>query len=231
MERPIASRRWVHPRALPTLALLIAVACGSGEGPTGSSSPACRQWWQDVVSDTGRRWTCTAGGTSPRCSAFPVSQYTTWTYASVEDFVREAAIPNRLFVLRKEGVGCGTFAYIPCSLTVTEYTYDAQARLVRRERLSGTESDDLALFDTTTYTAWDTQGRPTAGQIEANGRRETIGISYDDASRLMEATNGELVQQDRHGNTVREAVRWGVGDTEPWTTSYTIESLQAVCAP
>lgn len=219
-------------RLLPALALLAAGGCGGGAPSPTASSPSCRQWMRTVVSSTGTSWECTSAGATASCSAFPASLTTTWTYASLDDFVREAAVPNRLLVLSKKTVGCGTFAYLGCTDSTTEYTYDGQGRLVRRERSSGSTLSEERTADVTTYSAWDAHGRPTAGEVAAGGVHQPLGISYDDVTRVMEATNGELVKQDQYGNTVREVEKWGVSDTPPPSeTSYRIESLQSVCAP
>lgn len=184
-----------------------------------------------VVSSTGTTWECTASGATPTCSAFPLSLSTTWTYASMEDFVREAAVPNRLRALREETVGCGTFAYLGCNHTITEHTYDAQGRLLRRERSARHDLGGQQAFDLTTYSAWDDQGRPVRGEVLADGVAETIVLTYDDGARVVEVSNGELVEQDRHGNTIRKVTKTGVGPGEVSEVRYRIESLQQVCEP
>jgi hypothetical protein len=77
-----------------------------------------------------------------------------------------------------------------------------------------------------TYTAWDRRGRPTQGVLEADGARVPLSIVYDDPRRIAQASNGELVEQDRHGNVIRE-VQLSGGRTV--LTQYAIEAVQQVC--
>jgi hypothetical protein len=174
----------------------------------------------------GRAFRCEAGPLESRCSAFPVYLTVTWTYRSHADFVHEADVPNRVLALRREATGCGTFVTTGCSHALVEYAYDSQGRLQRRERSSSHSLGGGGTIDVATYTAWDRRGRPTRGELEADGARMPLTIVYDDARRIARASNGELVEQDEHGNVIREAQLSGGRIVE---TEYTIEAVQQVC--
>jgi hypothetical protein len=62
-------------------------------------------------------------------------------------------------------------------------TYDARRRLVK-----DVGSDGPGREATTTYTAWDAAGRPTAGATVSKGSRGTLAIAYDNAARTMTTT-------------------------------------------
>jgi len=151
----------------------------------------------------------------------------TWTYRSHADFVHEADVPNRILALRRETTGCGTFVTTGCSQSLVEYAYDPRGRLQRRERSWSHTLGGGGTIDVATYTAWDRSGRPTQGELEADGARVPLTIVYDDFRRIAQASNGELVEQDVHGNVIREAqLRDGRPAAE---TEYTIEAVQQVC--
>ena len=121
-------------------------------------------------------------------------------------------------------VGCGTFVTTGCNSNRVKFDYDAQSRLVRRERSWSHSLGGSGTTDVVTYTAWDRHGRPTQGQVD--GQTAPLTIVYDDARRLAEASNGELVEQDIYGNPIREAQVLGESTFE---TLYTIEAFQEVC--
>lgn len=205
---------------------LLALAGCSGRGPT-APVHACRTWPLRYSAENGWTFRCEASSLEPRCSAFPISLTVTWSYRSQADFVHEADVPNRILALRRETTGCGTFVTTGCSHALIEYGYDAQSRLVRRER---TWSHSLAgggTIDVATYTAWDRRGRPTHGELEVDGTRVPLTIAYDDFRRIAQASNGELVEQDEHGNVIREAQLADGGQSAE--THYTIEAVQQVC--
>jgi hypothetical protein len=174
----------------------------------------------------GRAFRCEAGSLEPSCSAFPVYLTVTWTYRSQADFVHEADVPNRIRALRRETTGCGTFVTTGCSHALVEYAYDAHGRLRQRERSSSHSLGGARTIDVATYTAWDRRGRPTRGELEADGVRAPLTIVYDDSRRIARASNGELVEQDVHGNVIREG--W-LSDGRSVETQYTIEAVQQVC--
>jgi hypothetical protein len=212
-----------------SLAALGAAGCGAGSRSLTAANAACRTWMRRFVSSSGTAYECTAGSPTLSCSAIQGSQ--TWTYASVTDFVREAAVPNRILTVRRETSACATFAYQGCSQILTAYTHDGRGRVVRRERSSSNTLSSPRTSDITTYVAWDEHGRPTHGEVAADDLRESIDISYDDGAGLMEVSNGELTEQDGRGNTVRELIKYGVGPGTLWERRYIIQSFQEVCEP
>jgi hypothetical protein len=150
----------------------------------------------------------------------------TWSYRSQLDFVHEADVPNRILALDRVTVGCGTFVTTGCNSNRVKFDYDAQGRLVHRERSWSHSLGGSGTTDVVTYTAWDRHGRPTQGQVEKDGQTAPLTIVYDDLRRIAEASNGELFEQDIYGNVIREAQTQGESMFE---TLYTIDALQEVC--
>ena len=207
-----------------TLALTALAGC-SHDGSTAPTRP-CRKWPLRYTTG-GRTFNCKAlPPTTPSCSAFPISLEITWSYRSQFDFVHEADVPNRILAQSQTTQGCGTFVTTGCNTNIVKFDYDAQSRLVRRERSSshsfGGGVGSGATIDVVTYTAWDPRGRPTQGQVEKDGQTAPLTIAYDDVRRIAETSDGELVEQDAYGNVVREA---GPG----FETLYEIEAFQDVC--
>jgi hypothetical protein len=161
--------------------------------------------------------TCRSGTTSRE----------TWLYGSLEDFIREAQVPNKLLVRQRE-VSSSPGTLITFIDTVTDYRYDASDRVIerRRTRRTGLSSGFMEL-DLMEYTAWDSQGRPTSGTIHVGDNAQPVRISYDDRARQMEGSNGEAVTRDANGNVVTEVVVVGFG--APNVVKYVIQSTAEVC--
>jgi hypothetical protein len=140
--------------------------------------------------------------------------------------VHEADVPNRILALDRVTVGCGTFVTTGCNNNRVKFAYDAQGRLVRRERSWSHSLGGSGTIDVITYTAWDRHGRPTQGQVEKDGETAPLTIVYDDVRRIAEASNGELVEQDIYGNVIRETQ---TQDESTFETLYMIEAFQDVC--
>jgi hypothetical protein len=95
-----------------------------------------------------------------------------FTYNSVADFVDEVrVVPGVTLAASNTNTNSGTCGSFVATVT---YTYDGQRRLKTMTSIGGT----------TTYTAWDNSGRPTAGT--SNGI--TITNVYDDAARTLTQT-------------------------------------------
>lgn len=208
-----------------TLTLMLGLAStalvGCSHEPTAPSRP-CRKWPLRYTTD-GRTFNCKAlPPTTPSCSAFPTNLEITWSYRSQFDFVHEADVPNRILALGQTTVGCGSFATTGCNTSVVKYDYDAQRRLVRRERSWSHSLGGGGTIDIVSYTAWDRRGRPTQGEVEKDGGKAPLTIVYDDVRRIAQASNGDLVEQDAYGNVIREA-------GSSFETLYTIEAFQDVC--
>src|SRR5207247_1833070 len=108
--------------------------------------------------------------------------------------------------------GCGI------STATTTYTYDSQRRLTQTTNVGGT----------TTWTAWDSAGRPTTG----NSPGATYGIVYDDTARTSttssatsSGTSVGILTYDANGNQLRNEVRGSSGNS---VTTYSITSTDKV---
>lgn len=102
-------------------------------------------------------------------------------------------------------------------------TYDAQRRLVR----------ETGNNYTTTYTAWDAAGRPTAATSTNNGQTLQMTMVYDDAARtLLLTTSGRGFSQactstfDVNGTNISNVC--GSGATAVTATT-TIQTTAQVC--
>jgi len=149
-----------------------------------------------------------------------------WQYNTVADFIREGRTPNLTLALSRDR------SYVGMVLTSvslrSEYTYDSQGRLLARLRTSN-GSFGVLTYDDTHYTAWDTLGRPVRGDVITERGTEPITFVYD-ASRRVVVSNGELVEQDSNGNTVREVEVFGLsGTSTPNEHTYRIFTSAEVC--
>jgi hypothetical protein len=197
----------------------LATSCGSShiEG-----AKVCRRY-PTAFTQSGTAYTCTLdGGQSLRCNGPQVVQQ--WLYAGPQDFVLETQIPNRILAMTRTFEALGM---VVTSRTLeTFYQYDGAGRLVERRRH---EMDVGRDFDAEVveYTAWDARGRPTAGTIRTPDDSGPVTITYDDAARRMDASNGESVTQDANGNTLREVVT--VGFQTPGVIDYSIQGTAEFC--
>jgi hypothetical protein len=103
-------------------------------------------------------------------------------YASVEDFVEEVAVMGRIRMTRETL----TADFVNMDTT---YEYDADKRLTSKA------TDDLdpnGKDNTTTYTEWDAEGRPTVGALnidEMPGCADMpVTIDYDEGARKRTET-------------------------------------------
>ncbi len=134
-------------------------------------------------------------------------QLSSWQYANLVDFVREAEVQNRIRAVSRTttgGVLLGSFAQ-----TLRSYEYDSQGRLLRRTRTTSGNPGALPL-DETRYTEWDASGRPTRGEIQSGVESSPVLLTYDDAQRLLETSTGERVSRDTNGNLLAEIEVFGV---------------------
>ena len=205
------------------MAAMPLTSCG-GEVPT-EPSRFCRRYATGFTGN-GLSYQCGLTNTTLTCLS-GTSLRESWLYGSVEDFIREAQIPNRLLVRQRE-VSSSPGTLVTFSDTVTDYRYDASGRLIerRRTRRFGLSSG-FTEVDLVEYSTWDSQGRPTLGTIHVGDNAQSVTIVYDDRARQMEATNGEAVTRDANGNVVREVVVVGSGPAN--ISQYTIQSTAEVC--
>lgn len=206
--KPVDCTSAFKPASAVTLLIGITIACGGGgtggtntggtpTSPTPPSVPqaACRTYpttlsGSEVLTTSGfvsrfnyavtgsfntgsatstvTRTRTEVGGTCNGTAAF------TGTYRSVSDFVDEGKTLGKQLVLNITSTvsftgSCAT----PTSTTTTAYSYDGQGRLVR------SVSSNSAGQATTTYTAWDSLGRPIQA-AHSDGNSWTT--SYNDSA-------------------------------------------------
>jgi hypothetical protein len=135
-------------------------------------------------------------------------------YRSTDDFVDEVkSIPPRTLSLRTSATGGLAFT--------RNNSFDAQ------RRLTGFTNTAAGQTITTTYTAWDNAGRPTAG---AQSNAGTLSVSYNDAGRsqttVIFGLGTEVATFDLNGNPATSVRDTGVG---PVTTTTTVGSTANVC--
>ena len=107
------------------------------------------------------------------------------------------------------------------SVGTSTHTYDAQRRLLRTD--STTTQSGRTTKSTTTYTAWDSAGRPTAGSNSAGTR---LSFTYDNATRTQVSTtvgSGVSCSQvfDQNGNPTTGTCTNGAKST--FTTMTTVK--------
>jgi len=103
-------------------------------------------------------------------------------YASLEDFVEEVGAMGRIRMTRETT----TADFVNTDAT---FEYDADRRLTSKA------TDDLdpnGKDTTTTYTEWDSEGRPTVGALNVDGGGECtdmpVTIDYDEGARKRTET-------------------------------------------
>jgi len=136
----------------------------------------------------------------------------TVTYPSVAAFVAEVGvIPplHRKIHIERSANACGARA------AAFVFTYDAQNRVTQ--------------FGSTSYTAWDSLGRPIAGTVRA-GAGISVSLAYDNAARKTTLTLGgnpasaTVTTFDANGNSI------GITNQQTGTTAVTtVHSTTTVC--
>ena len=151
------------------------------------------------------------------------------SYESIADIVDEiAAIPPLLRSIRVDSTTEGNRGTTKTSVV---HSYDPQHRLTKE--VATTEGSKAVA--TTTYTSWDTQGRPTAGKITVSGSRgSTLSLSYDDATRVQTITSDAMGQRvtcemgfDANGNSISHSCRGSGGLMSSAKT--TIGKTEKIC--
>jgi hypothetical protein len=180
--------------------------CG-GAGPT-EPSRSCRRYATGVIVNSAPG-TCSLDATMYRCNIG--GSLREWSYRNLSDFILESNTPNRVLAAGRQTSG-GTLLGSTYSWTTT-YTYDARGRLSGRGRQRSNAFGSW-LVDTITYTGWDPFNRPIVGELSVPDVDPTVpmptlntmplSITYDDAARVMQTSNGEFVQRDQDGNIVKE---------------------------
>ena len=247
------------PRAGTLLLVLVFSGCGN-DSPRGPASPAtpdvpvqqCRRYataltnvsttfvtGQQIGSEesgactfdrTSATLRCTYTGSAPDCAG---SRTTSTVYASVVDFVEEAAVVGRFRHQRlvMQISGC------PGSSNSTESnTYDGTKRPLTRQF-----ANSQGVRASSTFTAWDALGRQTREMADTTTCTQSRWVStYDDTartwtSRLTEAGAGRgclsdyalTTAYDSSGNIVREVTT--LHGVKTWSLTSTITSTDTVC--
>jgi hypothetical protein len=143
------------------------------------------------------------------------------SYRSKDDFVDEVrVIPGVLMqtsTTTTNSGGCGS------ATSTVNYSYDSQ------RRLTSFTTSVFGVSNTTTYTAWDSSGRPTAGSFPGT----TIQNVYDDAARTLtqtQTTGGSssrtVTTVDANGNQLSVVATSGSVTS---TTTFTNTATAQVC--
>jgi hypothetical protein len=128
------------------------------------------------------------------------------TYASSADFIDEVKVVGRDLCQREVYSG----AYVASDV----YVYDAQRRLIAIQVQEPVDGGQGAYG--WTYTAWDAQGRPTAGSLDAPQAACTgmpVSITYDDQARKKTTSIDEAAGQGT-GCATQVITSWKVYDSQ-----------------
>jgi hypothetical protein len=146
------------------------------------------------------------------------------TFASVADLVDEVnVIPPRRRSLRTDITTTGTQGSATSSVV---NAYDEKNRLVQEV------GESPAGPFTTTYSAWDEAGRPTAGKTVTRGNINSLNLAYDDAARTVTTTTDSGLQKlvcvltfDANGNPAATSCKTPGGITNSSTTTTATEKI------
>ena len=142
-------------------------------------------------------------------------------FASRSDIVDEAAVNPPL----ARSSGTTTVVTVGgVSLTTTvNRSYDAQRRLA--STVEAFQTPIGLINTTTTYSAWDSSGRPTAGTSTGTAGTFPVTITYDNANRTATRDLGVdvcTVTHDQNGIIIREVCR-------AESTNVTVNATQQIC--
>jgi len=228
------------------VACLSAIACtgGSPSGPStpgGGATASCRTAASSTRSVqtfvTGQvvstDFTCTFNGTTDvscqgsftdsTVGAGTITQ--TSRFASKSDIVDEVATNPPLARSLSTTTVLSLLGVVFTSTTATN-SYDAQRRLA--STVVSTQTPIGPITATTTFSAWDSSGRPTSGTQTGDGAAGQISYSYDNANRSVTriiGLNTCTQTYDPNGIVIKEVCT----GTTPSTTNVTINSTQSIC--
>jgi hypothetical protein len=246
------------PRAGALMLVLLLSGCGHDSpigpvSPTPTNQPAqqCRHYatglatesktfvaGQTIESDESGTCTFDRASATLRCtyanssSSCPGTRTESTVYASVADFVEEAAAVGRFRYLRRNTLmsGCTGSAN-----TTENNTYDGMKRPLTSE-FAGSQG----IKASTTFAAWDALGRPTQESSDnLTCVHQRLSLRYDDTartrtSRITEAGTGQClsdytltVAYDPDGNIVR--IVSALHGATSWLSTSTITSADTVC--
>lgn len=238
----------------------LSLSCGGGGGsPTNPSNPnnpgspagSCRSYasrYSYVTSAPGSlantTATCTfnAAARTLTCTFAQTNNTSTCTidflwrdaYNSAADFVNESKVVGKFLLTSRaqEWVTTPTSCGPPSVPGNTTYTYDANQRQLQQAAVNMTGAGSSATY---VYSAWDAQGRPTAGTLTVQGGLNfPVTVAYDDSARTITISAGpggaanavNVITLDADGNLVRVT-----GQTSGFVSDsvYTITARQTVC--
>jgi hypothetical protein len=212
---------------------------GAGTTPTGSgggtSSTSCRTGVATYrIVTTSASFTSTINGS---CTFNPstvegtcTNNYTdtlgsSFTSVSVTRHATRGDVVDEVSVIPPLNRALGTTTTItgagPTTTNTATLGQDGQRRLVSITAVSQPSGQTT----TTTYTAWDSAGRPTAGTVVGAGQPIGQTFSYDNASRTQtSASSGVTCTQtfDQNGNP-------SVGTCPGSTATMTVLTTQQIC--
>jgi hypothetical protein len=240
----------------------LAVSCGGGggspSGPSssntgGPSSGSCRNYASaftyttvgpGVVANTTANCTFDSGARTLTCTYSQTSSVNScsidfrWrdSYNSVADFVNESKVVGKFLLTSRaqEWVSMPTSCAGPTVPGTTTYTYDSSQRQVQSVAVNMTGANSNVTY---AYSAWDAEGRPTAGTVSiAGGPAFPATVVYDDVGRTITITAGggqpggsiNIISLDADGNLLRHRIEAaGIGPVGE--SAYTITAKQTVC--
>ena len=143
------------------------------------------------------------------------------TYRSKDDFVDEVrVVPGLTLVMARATTNSPSCGGVNSTVS---YAYDSQ------RRLTSFSTTALGVTGATTYTAWDSSGRPTVGGFPGT----TIQNVYNDAARTLTQTqtgggsvSTSTITYDANGNQVTSVVTSGNVTS---TTTFTNTATAQVC--
>jgi hypothetical protein len=108
------------------------------------------------------------------------------------------------------------------STGTSTHSYDGQRRLTQTMATSQVAGQTVS--STTTYTAWDSAGRPTAGSTVVAGFTTAINYTYDNATRTQSTTtNGVTCSQTFDANGIPTTGTCSNGASTTFTTLTTLQ--------
>jgi len=142
-------------------------------------------------------------------------------HATKADVVDEvSAVPPRILALGTTTT-INPGGTVPASVSAGTIIYDGQ----RRPMTLSSVSSPSGQTSTTTYTAWDGAGRPTAGATVSAGGSTPVNYAYNDATRTQSTTNSGITctqTYDANGNPL-------VGTCAGAVATFTTLTTQQVC--
>jgi hypothetical protein len=142
--------------------------------------------WTGVFDPWSLRFVQNINLSSNQGAHFSYVQVTTWK--SLDDFIAEIAR------LKSSSASSGSAAIVPPLMRSVSTTGNGTIGFSKTNsfdssgRLSGFVSRSAGGTISVRYTAWDTEGRPTAGTMQGPGPTSTVTIAYDDKAMTQTET-------------------------------------------